>query len=162
MARAHPDLEVDEDRHQQHVEWRVERIAWPLLYLLLAALGFGLLGDGPIGRTEVRAGGLAVEHARLARRHSEQELVLTMTPTDSQVAVAMSTDILRKAELASVVPLPREVQGGPDETRFIFRSQAGKAMQIQLRLKATEAGVLRGRLRVDDGPAIEFSQFVVP
>ena len=66
------DLQLCENLGQQRTEWAVTRVLWPLLYALLIAIAFGLLGQGPLARAKVEGenGALILEYKRFATAKS--------------------------------------------------------------------------------------------
>jgi hypothetical protein len=165
MARHHhhPGLELDDDLRQQQREWRLQRFAWPLLYALLLAIALGLLGDGPLARTELSGQpGVTLDYPRFARREAVQELRLSVMPHASQVVLQVDTGYLQQVSIEQVVPQPAQVQAQAQATQLVFQATPGQPLQVQLQLKAAHPGRLQAHWRVDAGPPLAFSQFVYP
>ena len=162
MATHARELPVDEAPRQQRIEWRLQRVAWALLCLLLVAVMLGLLGQGPLARTQVHGdGGAVLDQARFGRREAPQTLWLQATPATRQLELALDNRLLQQAEIEQVVPQPREVVAGPERTLMRFDADAGRVLVLQLRLRAQQSGWLQGGLLVDGRP-LRLSQFVFP
>ncbi|MED5618655.1 hypothetical protein [Ideonella sp. BN130291] len=159
----HPGLELDDNLRQQQREGRLQRIARPLLYALLLAIALGLLGDGPLARAHLSGQpGVVLDHPRFARRDAMQELHLSVMPVASRVVLQLDTPYLQQVSIEQVVPQPAQVQAQAQATLLVFHATPGVPLQVQLQVKATHPGRLQARWRADNGPALEFSQFVYP
>ena len=165
MSEAPPrELQLDDDLRQQRLEWRMQRIAWPLLVLLLVAIMLGLLGQGPLSRAQAGAvqAGITMDYHRFMRRLSAETLELQLQPGSERVRLRISGDYLDAVELERSFPEPEEVRAGRDDTTMVFRAQPGQPVVVRLEVKPKEMGTVDGWVAVDDGPRQRFSHFVYP
>lgn len=88
VIRRHGDLEIDEDPGFQNATWRVERLAWALAALLLAAALLGAFGHGPLSRAQATTpdGRLVVDYPRVARLDAPDAIELRLRPSRSDRA----------------------------------------------------------------------------
>ncbi|MGH7367482.1 MAG: hypothetical protein ACREKQ_07290 [Candidatus Rokuibacteriota bacterium] len=123
MDRHGPGLELEDDEAFHQRVWRVKR-AGRLAMLLLILLGLGgLLGTGPLSRTEVRdAGGLRVEHARFVRADAPQSIRVRMPAQAAAGAyrLAVSREFLDRVRVDSVVPAPVLTEALADRVVYVF------------------------------------------
>ncbi|HEV2128712.1 MAG TPA: hypothetical protein VGR22_08850, partial [Thermomicrobiales bacterium] len=63
------DLEVDEDIEFQEREWKVQRVGWALMLVVIVLALVGLFGTGPLSAVEREAddGTLVLEYQRFVR-----------------------------------------------------------------------------------------------
>ena len=83
------DKAVSEDLHAlatpeklEHIRrnWRVKRVGWVVLAILVLAGAAGLFGDGPLSSTIRSANGLTLEFDRFVRRERPFTLKLNLVP----------------------------------------------------------------------------------
>lgn len=156
--------ELDEKMGQVRREWRMERIAWPLLYALLAACLLGLFGQGPLSRTDVRSadGRLQIGYERFLRRESDDSIDFTLRPTGQSARLHLSSAWVRKVDIDHVFPEPEQRVSGADAVTLVFATHAQQPVNVNLRLRAQEVGRLPGWAALDDGAPLHFRQFVYP
>jgi len=149
-------LEIDEDQPFQEKVWIIQRCGWGLLLLFLVAAAAGLTGPSPLTRVVEEKGGHRMEYPRFGRIGTNAEMIVS--PATGRT-VFFSREILRKAEIKTVMPFPAEGQARPDGMSFEF-GHSGRG-EIHLGWKPREAGWIRGKVRVGE-PAVEFEfkQFV--
>lgn len=168
MARTAQGIELDEDRAHQRVEWRIERVGWSIMVLLVVAALLGLLGDGLLGEArQGRSDGLAVEYQRLQRAAAPTEYRFSVGPalaSAGRVKLRFDAALLEDAELLSVVPEPETVTTGPEYIEFAFAVQdAGEAPgRISFRFKPTTFGRVKGHVAADGATPLLLDQFIYP
>lgn len=121
------EVEYDEAFHQRM--WRVRRVGWlGMVLLVLAGVG-GLLGGGPMSRAEVLdPHGLRIEHARFARAEAPQTLQAHIpAPAADGYRLAVSREFLDRVRIDSVVPHPLRAEALVDRVVYVFAGQSPTA-----------------------------------
>jgi hypothetical protein len=159
--------EVDEDLVFQQRDWRVQRVAWALLALIVLAGLAGLLGPGPLSKTEARSGdALEVEYERFVRHGSHAELQVKIgipRPNPGTVQVAISREYLSAMNLQQVIPLPARVRSAGRSLLYAFESAPGKALvQATFVIEPEELGSHTAEIAVADGSRVTIRQFTYP
>lgn len=151
--RGHPGLELEDDMRFQHRLWRIERLGWLLMALLVVAAAAGL-GPGPLARTQASGERLLVEYDRVARLDTATEIDLRTGPGTTELRLTGS--LLRDAEVHDSFDAP--LRAGPDG-----------ALQLDAmgdtRLVLTPRGIGLHELRAEigaTGESVEFRQLVLP
>jgi hypothetical protein len=110
------ELEIDEDIQLESTNWKVQRVAWVIMALVIIAALLGFTGDGGIGNLQsLKAGdsaeGLEVEYERFLRRSAPAEIKVKLAPStsDSLTDLHLSKDFYEKLQIDKVVPEPSEV-----------------------------------------------------
>ena len=157
------DLEIDQHLGVQAFSWRIQAIGQVLMGLFLAAALAGLFGSGPLSRA--RAGdpaGLEVEYRRFERRTQEIPLRVTMGPQPGGTATLwLDASYVAAAPFVRVIPEPERV--ALEEGRVLLTMRlVGDRPQVHLTIKPEAFGALRGRLGIQGGAEVSFSQFVYP
>lgn len=154
--------QIEPDFDFQQREWRVERIGWGVIGLLLALALVGLFGGGPLSRSTLSSGGLSLDVPRFERGTRPTNLTVEL-PLNTQGTgrLWIANDTLRALQVQDIAPPPMRIQNGPDRTEYLFRGQ-GDALEVKLGVKFQEAGLLRGRLGQVGGPSLKFTTLVYP
>ena len=161
------DLECAQDLAFQRRAWRLQRIAWAGMLLVLVAGAAGLLGSGPMSRGTVgAAAGLLVEYDRFTRANAEARLHAFVGATgagDGTLRLWIDRAYLSVVDVEQVTPPPESVEAAPDRLTYLFlRERADGPVVVTFRLKPREFGWHAGRLGLEDGPRVAFRQLVYP
>lgn len=164
MKQRHADLQLDEDLRLQHREWRVQRAGWFLLYGLLIAIAFGLLGHGPLSTRQVQdpAGSASLQFDRFMTVKSVNRLTLTLPPASGEVRAVLNAKYLRDVEIREISPEPEKSVLESEGTAYVFSADSQKPMQIQFSFEPRKIGLLEGWIAVAGEPRLNFRQFVYP
>jgi hypothetical protein len=163
MKPRHADLQLFEDLRQEKREWAIQRWAWWLLYLLLAATVLGLLGNGPLSTRHIRSpGGAALELDRFMTAKSTNRLVVTLPPSSGEVRAVLDARYLEQIEIQDIRPEPEKSVLISEGTAFVFSADSDKPMQVQFIFEPRTAGLVKGWLSVGGGARMNFWQFVYP
>jgi hypothetical protein len=150
--------------------WRIQRVAWSLMAVLVAAALLGFLGSGRFARRSVVApdGTLRVDYERFLRRGNRTTLVIRVRPAESAAASALVLRIaqayLHGMRVESVFPPPRRTQAGPDHVTFDFDvdSLQPGPFTFTIHLVPERLGGSQAAIRIGGGPAVGFHQWVYP
>jgi hypothetical protein len=156
------DLEINEDLVFQKRSWTVQRIGWVIMALVLAAALLGLFGAGPLSRatagTEDEA--LWVEYDRFSRLLKTTDLKVHATSESGEVRLWISREYLEKVEISHITPTEDSAEAAQDGVFYVF--QSAEPLTIVIHLRAAQAGLISGEMRLDGGPSQEFTQFIYP
>ncbi len=150
----------------QKLEWRVQRIAWAFMALILAATFAGAFGGGPLAHA--RAGGtpngLLLEYDRIARYRalSSLDFLIMSPPAYGEVRLWIARDFLDEVALLTVTPEPSAQEVSGDRIAYVFKTTGRAPLRIRFRVEPSTLWSHTGSAGVGDQPAITFSQFVLP
>jgi hypothetical protein len=155
--------------HQRRV-WRVQRVAWALMALLVLAALLGLTGSGPLSRRSVTSadGAVRVEYERFLRRGATTTLRIHARPNEREaagLAVWVVRSYLEDVTIQGVQPPPERVQASHDRVTWSFQLSAqdpGAPTTVTIHLVPEAIGRLRAVVGPDARPGLEFSQWVYP
>jgi hypothetical protein len=163
MPHRYPGLEINEDLRHERREWGVQRVAWILLYLLLAAIALGLFGNGPLSKTVIGTDDAPLlEYERFMRHRSPDTLRVTAVPSGGKVTVALGRRYLQRIAIQQIEPVPERVVAGVDATQFIFSAVSTQAVEVLFEIRPDRVGSADGWIAVNGGERHRFSQFVYP
>ncbi len=165
-ATPHGGLQMEGDPAFQRRMWRVERVGWVVLAILVAATVAGLIAPGPLSHRTTGTPGSAiwVEYDGLGQvlRPTTARVHLRAPPADHEAELVIDGRLLDRMEVQGIVPEPLRTEGGPDSVRCVFRcEEPGGSITVRVQLRPQKPGVTRGWLR-SGGERVEMKQFVTP
>lgn len=160
-------LEFNEDRRHQRIEWRMERVAWTVMLLLMVASLLGVFGGGPLSRARAgQAGTLTLDYDRVQRSSAPTEYRFEAAPAlarDGQLRLRFDAALLEEVELESIVPEPESTRSGPGYTEFAFAlDAAAQPANIVFQFQPATFGHVRGRVVAAGAPPLVLDQIVLP
>ena len=161
-------IEIGEDLEFQRRSWRVQRIGWAVMMLIVAAALLGIFGGGPL--SNARAGDanrFGIDYQRFVRLESPEKI--TFNVGSASATGASSVDIwidrgwLEKHDISSIVPEPSETRVTPDRVIYRFAvDSTGVPLRIDFDLETKAMGILKGRAGIADGNPMTFTQLAYP
>jgi hypothetical protein len=163
-------LQIEEDIAFQRRSWRVQRVAWAVMALILLAGLLGVFGSGPLSQaTASMPGVLAVEYQRFARYDTPDTLSIRLEPAATggpAVRVGLDRAYLDHSKIDSMVPPPARVHGAGDRLVYEFPiAEPGRPLTITLALEPQQIGIVHGRVTLERDGGVEtvsFRQLVYP
>jgi hypothetical protein len=162
------DLEIAQDLDFERGEWRVERVAYVAMALVVAAALLGLLGGGPLSRTTAGAPGapVRVEYERILRVQSAAALRVDVTPgagSPGEARVWLDPAWVEGVTMREVVPEPLRVERRRDRLVYVLAvPDPGAGARVSFHFEATRPGWRRARVGAGGGAAVTFTQLVLP
>ena len=162
------DLEVHQDLPHERLEWKIERVGWVVLLLVLLGALAGLLGPGPLSRATAgqEDSALRVQYNRLARHQAPEILGVRIAPAadrDGQVRLWLSAEYVHSIELHHIDPEPEHVEAGPKRFTYTFNfSDAQSPTTVKFHFEPNTFGRLPVAIGLDEGPQLDFTQFIYP
>lgn len=162
------DLQVMQDLDYEHRSWRVERIGWVILSLILVAALLGLLGNGPLSAATAGDDGapLQVQYGRFVRHRGPTQMEIRLQPgavQGDEARVWVDREYLNGVDLQTVIPEPDSVEAGTDRYVYVFKlSEPGAGTGIIFDLVPIQDGIQNVRVGLDGGPDLSFIQVVWP
>ncbi len=160
-------LQIQQDLPHQRLEWKIERIGWVVMALvLLLALG-GLLGPGPLSRatTSDRDSLLHVQYNRLARYQAPEQLVVRLGSGVAQAGklrLWLNQEYVHNIELLHIDPEPASVEAGGDRLTYTFEVTGAGQTTVVFHFEPNTFGRTAVAIGVEGGPEVGFSQFNYP
>jgi hypothetical protein len=159
------DLDINQDLDVQARMWKIQRIGWVVMGLILLAALIGLFGSGPISRaTEGEENsGFMVQFERFGRSRGPSELRFLVRPDrDGRLSVWISDAYLSRLTVHQMVPWPDGMIPMEGGVRFDWRTSGSDWVQIICSVEVTSFGFLSGEMRSLDRAPIYIRQFIYP
>jgi hypothetical protein len=160
-------IELDQDLSYQRKTWKVERVGWAVMALLVGLALLGFLGSGPFSqaRRSDESGRLSLVYERLSRHQTSTPLTIEVRgdAVAGSLALFVDREFLAGAELEQTLPQPDHVRIAGDRLVFSFRAErASVPVVIVFRLRPVTMGLRHGRLGVEGVGSLDFDQWVFP
>lgn len=161
-------LQIEVDRPHSRREWRIERVGWAVMAILLAAGLLGLFGYGPLSQTIAgEPGKLTVTYDRLQRASAPSEYHFTVAPSlarDGMFRLRFDNVLLEEVEIQSIIPAPEHARSGPGYTEYEFAMAPaeGPPARIQFQFQQATFGHVRGNVSADGAAPLVIDQFILP
>ena len=163
------DLLLEQDLDFQRREWAIQRAAWLVFLAIVLAAVLGLFGsDGLVSDAAAgeKDGPLFLEYQRFERYHAPTELTVQVGPgvaREGAVRLWLDSGYAQGIEIESVLPEPEAVEVGSDRLTYVFQvSNPDEPTTIALQFRHSQFPRQRGRLGIDGGPELSFTQIVFP
>ena len=159
--REHP---VEDDIAFQRKAWKVERVGWAMLLLLVILTLLGLFSDGPLSdrRVSTADGALQVEYPRFLRKGARSSMRITLQGApQASLQVTLEAPFLHAHNVEIIQPHPplaRSDRGGLQLT--LAADHTGKA-SVHLTVRAERVGSTNLGIRTD-GHQLTLWQFIYP
>jgi hypothetical protein len=161
-------LEIDQDLTFQQKEWRLQRIAWVVMALLIVAALLGLTGSGPLARVIASEEGspLQLEYSRFVRLDAPTTLdveIASEAVTGEFVELRLERAYLQDIGVEQIVPEPAEVRSAGDYLIYVFAvEEPEQPVSVTFDLRHTAFGPKSGQVRLGDEVTVDFGQFIFP
>jgi hypothetical protein len=161
-----PDFGQDLDFQRR--EWAAQRVGWIVLALLIVAALAGLLGDGPLSRTQAAShdGALRLQFDRFARVGATTMLRLRFRPAhngDGNHRIWLQGGYQEATRIREVSPTPDHVEDDRGRVVYVFRAfQPERSTEVAFYVQPRNPGLQSGRIGVVDGASVAFRQFIYP
>ncbi|WP_299708334.1 hypothetical protein [uncultured Pontibacter sp.] len=167
MKKHRGELEIDEDIQLESNSWKIQRVAWVIMALVIIAALLGFTGDGGIGNLQsLKAGDsselLEVEYERFLRRSAPAEIKVKLAPSTSNslTDLHLSKDFYEKFQIDKVVPEPSEVYTHEQGITYSFTT-ANQPFSVTFYLTPKGMGSLPLHFSTDK-KKVAITQFIYP
>ena len=162
------DLEIHENTRFQEWEWKVQRIAWVLLLLIVFLALAGLFGTGPLSSATVESDddALSVGYERFIRHDGRTTVTIEVDgdqAPNGEIEVWLSQPYLEDFELQNVSPQPSDVISAGARTIYVFPVEdASSPLTVTFSLRPQGMGRIAGEAGLPDGPTVTFDHLSFP
>lgn len=159
-------LELDTDPAFQERWWRVERVAWLAMGLIVLAALAGLTGaGGPLSRGQAQAGAATIDYPRIARWQSAEDATIRFAPDASgEVDVLLSPAVAEAFDVEAMQPDAVRASTTAEGHRLTFDLGDGRGSKsVTLSLRPDQPGLpAQGTVRIGDAPPATLRFMILP
>ena len=153
-------FQIDEDLKFQRREWKIQRVGWAAMALVIIAALIGVFGTGPLSSATIQGEGLRLEHERFCRFQRSTQLRFTIDGTGDPVRVLIGSEYLDSAMIERITPEPAKAESVSDGVVFQFAVHGPATVTFHLMPK--KFGLVSGKARLGQAAPIIFTQFIYP
>jgi hypothetical protein len=161
-SRTYP---VREDMRFQRRAWRLERVIWGCLGLILLAALTGLFGEGPLSEVNAASpdGALTVSYDRFQRESRIARFVVRLARSDAvEPGFRLSPGFHENYQVSSLEPKPVRSSAGPDGLDYAFAPPRTGDLTVVIWAHPRRFGPLRLQAQADGGPPVTLPVFIYP
>jgi len=158
-------LQLEQDLPFQYRQWRIERVGWTVIGLIVLAALSGLFGHHPLARSTVETPDqkLVIEYDRFARYESNAEIKVSVAGVENEKLFTLWVDeeYLDAFKFMDVVPVP--VRGGARQGSrgFVFQTEDSR-FTVKLSIQFQSFGLVTGGMSGNDGDRVLLHHLVWP
>lgn len=156
---------IDEDMALQRAVWRMERVGWIVLCLVVLLSLAGLFSVGPLSTATAASpdGDLVVDYERFLRNGAATDLqVRVITDDDGDVVIRLGASLMGTFTIETLHPHPKEAGSDRSGLVLTFPPAREGAFAIYLSIRPSSTGLVRGEVSLDDGTTVPLSSFIYP
>lgn len=161
-SRTYP---IIEDMTRQQRAWRLERVGWYGLLVLVALTLLGLFSKGPLSSVTATSedGTLNVEYERFSRNGAQDDMVITAKGQPGQLLqVTLGAGLLGGVTVEGLQP-----QSGPAYSRgkdlvIPLRADANGEATLYLSLRSNGVWLYRSEVSLSTGAHVAVPKFIYP
>ena len=159
VERIEPCLSIQEDIEYQEKGWKIQRIATYIIFGLMALIGAGLFGNGPLAHKTVEQKGVVLSYERLIHQKGKTQLDVSAPAAGRVTVVSFPLHYLDHFAIETVVPEPAGNHINGQEIVYTFNtSPAGR---ISFFVSPLQWGRFESRVKVN-GQLLPLSYFTYP
>ena len=162
------ELEINEDIAHERLEWRIERIGWVIMGVILLAALAGVVGPGPLSKStrSDHNSKLQLEYERFARFQAPTVLRIQLASGVAQagkVRLWISRDYIENAEVKHIDPEPESVEVSEDRMTYTFITRnASRPTALTYHLEPNMYGQTALNIGVEELTQLSVPQFIYP
>ena len=139
METKYGDLQIEEDMPFQEWTWKIERVGWVLMALIVLASALGLISEGPIGKTYLGdPSSLQIELHQSIHIDTPTRIHVRLV-ADGPYSIQFPYSYLSRAQIAKIVPDPDRVESSNGVVTYFFSGTQGRA-DVHLDLQFRSCG----------------------
>ncbi len=162
------DIDIDEDMAYQEREWKIQRVGWAVIWLLILAALLGGFGKGVLANARLGdpSGALTANYARIERYRSPTTIEVIVGPgqaTAGNFALTLNRAFVDRISIDRIDPEPASVKSEVDRLRYEFEVTAdGQPAHVFINYEYADFGLSEAHLALEGGPALTLKQLVYP
>lgn len=159
-------LELREDVEFERRQWRVQRVGWVAITLVLLAAIAGLFGNGPLSHVSASAGNLQVRYDRFVHADAPATLNIDVANLPGDVArLAIDRSLLEPMDVQRMQPRPSRTRAAGDAVVFEFDLSDARTLHVLIDASPQAPALASGSISVLEGgvpSTVRIQQLIYP
>lgn len=162
LDRRHP---VEEDIALQRRIWRIERIGWYVLLVVVVLTLCGLFSHGLLSSAVAssKTKDVVVEYERYHRSGAVNTMVIHTRGKPREVhTVVIGKSMMEGFSIDSIQPQPKSSSGNEQGLRLTMEGDAHGESSLYLGWTSNGLGLYHSKIAVEGGGEVSITQFIYP
>ncbi len=149
-------------------EWRLQKVGWAVMAVVVALALLGVFGTGPLSWTRASApdGSVEVEYQRFVRNGGDSTISIRVPASqvhNGEARLWLANEYLGNVEVNHIVPEPRSQVAQGEGVLMIFEvADAATGLEATISATGDAVGIQSVRLAVAGGAPVDFWQLYYP
>lgn len=152
------DLPIDEKIELHKKGWKVQKIGWAFIFLIMLLGLLGFYGEGIMSEKVLTAGEIHVEYDQLYRYEKEMKVLITADAGNIQT-VTIPQQYIQQFKISSIVPQPQASHMEGDEIIYQFSGSGNKVISVYMIPEVY--GNVKGNIKVNN-QTFSIHHFIFP
>lgn len=153
--------QLREDLPLQRIAWRIQKVCWVGIVMIMIFIALGLFGEGPLSKVRKTRGSTTLEYERFARDEGKMETVVRLKAGATPAEVRIPLNYLARFKIDKVFPETFESKISGNALVYFFEPEKSASLNIQFFLVPQDPGPVKGNWSVNE-VTFELSQFIYP
>lgn len=157
------EIDIKEDINHQKLAWKIRKIGFIAIFILVILALSGLFGSGFLSSAEAGNDHMKINFERFIRAGGPAEIKFDLKDfKDSLVSVFINNSYTKNIQIEKISPAPEEEIGGSSFTEFIFKVNTDdKNSQVKMNYTAKATGIFKADI-IYQGSTFSFNQIIYP
>jgi hypothetical protein len=156
-------LELKDDIQHHERAWKLKRIAWYIMAIIVLLAILGFIGGGETSERTYVSKHLTVSYQKMAHTASPTVFEVTLDPQSSDtVMVRFENNYFKRMEIEGIIPEPVSSASSEGMVSYFFLNKdKSKAIEIEFLIRADKFGCYDFAVSCDND-RLHLSQFIFP
>ena len=158
------ELQLSDEMPRHEREWKIKRVCWAGMALLLSAGLMGLLGSGPLSSaTLISENGLQLKYDKVARFEAPSIFELTIPAGKEPVSIALNDGFLVRVQIERIEPTPAEMALADGKHVWTFRRlESNEKSKLRVVFRPVRYGRVKGEIGVQGFGFFQIQSYFLP
>lgn len=159
IEHIHHHLDLNEKINDHILGWKIQRVGWVIMLLIILAGTTGIYGSGPFSYRKQIISGNILQYEFFLRYQSETQIKFKLTNQTGITSIGIPIDYMNSFEVKHITPQPIESRIANKQLLYFFAA-TGDA-DIEFILKPESYLNVSGNIMVN-GTAFPVKHFIYP
>jgi hypothetical protein len=161
MGRMPIEEKLDRQLKFHRIEWRIQRIGWIVVAMLLVLALAGLFGNGPLSHAHADGPTGRIDYERFVRNGSPAQLVVTPSGSRGVSRIEITAAYLEAVRIERITPEPTAVRMQGERLLYEFDAVAPGAA-ISFHIDPQQLWRHTAEVTIDGGAPLRIWQLTYP
>ncbi|MBS7563650.1 hypothetical protein KHS38_04465 [Mucilaginibacter sp. Bleaf8] len=140
------DMEIDEEVKFTQTSWRLQKVAWVAMFVLIAIVCTGLFGDGMLSDTTGNKQNVNIKYERYLRYQAEKMVLISAKENIHTITISQS--LVDNFKITEFVPQPESSYVQDGHRVYVYKPE--KNLRVLLYIIPMKAGHAEGDIIINN------------